>query len=154
MGRRERVNQRHAFSKTVAVTIHGSASHTTDSRSTAAVKLAGQLVQDRPRDIEVGSGGRLEHSLHSRLDGSGRFAIQSLSLPCQSQEPPTPIAFVGPSAAVDFRLIADVERRRRCLPSSHSDGQQLTLVDRSETRANTSSSSNLIGSAEQVRHSL
>ena len=27
---------------------------------------------------------------------------------------------------VDFRLIADVVRRRRCSLSSHSDGQQLT----------------------------
>ena len=95
----QRVNPRHPFTSTVAVTrIHGSASHTTGSRSTAAVKLAGQLAQDRPRDIEVVPGGRFEHSLHSRFDGSGRFAIQRLSLPCQSQEPPTPIAFVGPSA--------------------------------------------------------
>src|SRR5688572_22987116 len=72
-------------------------SHITDPRSTAAVKLTGQLNQDNPRDIEVVPGGRFEHSLHSRFDGSWRFAIQHLSPPCQSQEPPTPIAFVAPS---------------------------------------------------------
>lgn len=99
VGRRQRVNQRHPFNRTRALTrLHGSESPTNDSRSTAAVKLAGQLAQHGPRDIAIGPGGRFEHSLHSRFDGSGRFAIQRLSLPCQSQEPPTPIAVVGPSA--------------------------------------------------------
>ena len=113
MGRRERVKERHASSNTVAVSIHGSASHTNDARSTAAVKLAGQLVQDSPCDIEVGSGGRFEHSLHSRLNGSGRFAIQSLPPSCQSQEPPTPIAFVGPSADQMATLESLQERSER-----------------------------------------
>ena len=90
-----------------------SASHTAGSRSTAAIKRAGQLVQDSPCDIEVGSAGRSNHSLHSRLDGSGRFAIQSLSLPCQSQEPPAPIAFVGPSADQMATLESLQERSER-----------------------------------------
>ena len=77
---------------------HGSESHTNDSRLTAAVKLAGQFAQDSPRDSEVVPGRRFEHSLHSRFDGSGGFAIQRLSLSCQSQQPSTPIAFVGPPA--------------------------------------------------------
>jgi hypothetical protein len=68
------------------------------SRSIATIKLAGQPAQNGPRDIEVVLGRRLEHSPHRRLDGPGRFAIQSLSLSRQSQQPSAPIAFVGPSA--------------------------------------------------------
>ncbi len=68
------------------------------SRSTAAAKFAGQLAEDSTCDIEVVLARRSEHSLHSSFDGSGRFAVQRLSMPCQSQEPPTPIALVGPSA--------------------------------------------------------
>ena len=66
--------------------------------ASAAVELAGQPAQDSPRDINVVPDGRLEHPLDSRFDGSRRFAIQGLSLSCQSQQPPTPIAFVGPPA--------------------------------------------------------
>jgi hypothetical protein len=68
------------------------------SRSIATVKLAGQPAQNGPRDIEVVPGRRLEHSPYRRLDGPGRFAIQSLSLSRQPQQPSAPIAFVGPSA--------------------------------------------------------
>ena len=131
MGRRQRVNQRHPFTSTVAVTrIHGSASHTNDSRSTAAVKLASQLAQDSPRDIEVVPGGRFEHSLHSRFDGSGRFAIQRLSLPCQSQEPPTPIAFVGPSAD----QIATLKSLQECGERTGVQMQNVSQLPRVDTR--------------------
>ncbi len=131
VGRRQRVNQRHPFNSTVAVTrIHGSASHTNDSRSTAAVKLAGQLAQDSPRDIEVVPGGRFEHSLHSRFDGSGRFAIQRLSLPCQSQEPPTPIAFVGPSAD----QTATLESLQECGERTGVQMQNVSQLPRVDTR--------------------
>ena len=131
MGRRQRVNPRHLFRSTVAATsIHGSASHTTGSRSTAAVKLAGQLAQDSPRGIEVIPGGRFEHSLHSRFDGSGRFAIQRLSLPCQSQEPPAPIALVGPSAD----QIATLESLQECGERAGVQVQNVSQLPRVNTR--------------------
>ena len=130
VGRRQRVNQCHPFTSTVAVArIHGSGSHTIDSRSTA-VELAGQLAQDGPRDIEVVPGGRFEHSLHSRFDGSGRFAIQSLSLPCQSQEPPTPIAFVGPSAD----QIATLKSLQECGERTGVQMQNVSQLPRVDTR--------------------
>ena len=110
--------------------IHGSASHTRDSRSTAAVELAGQCAQDRPRDIEVVSGGRGEHSLHGRFNRSGRFAIQRLSLPCQSQEPPTPIAFVGPSAD----QIATLKSLQKCGERTGVQMQNVSQLPRVDTR--------------------
>ena len=36
--------------------------------------------------------------MHRRFDGSRCFPIQGLSLPCQPQQPSTPIAFVRPPA--------------------------------------------------------
>jgi hypothetical protein len=110
--------------------IHGSASHTTGSRSTGAVKLASQLSQDSPRAIEVAHGGRFEHSLHSRFDGSGRFAIQRLSLPCQSQEPPTPIAFVGPSPD----QIAPLKSLQDCGERTGVQMQYVSQLPRVDTR--------------------
>jgi hypothetical protein len=131
VGRCQRVNQRHPFNSTVAVTrIHGSAPHTNDSRSTAAVKLAGQLAQDSSRDIQVVPGGRFEHSLHSRFDGSWRFAIQSLSLPCQSQEPATPIACVGPSTDP----IAMLESLQECCERTGVQMQNVSQLPRVDTR--------------------
>lgn len=69
-----------------------------DSRSAAIVKFASQLSQHYPHDVEVARGGGPERSLNSRFNGSWRCAIQGLSLPCQSQQPSTSIARVGPSA--------------------------------------------------------
>lgn len=66
--------------------------------SAAAVKLARQLAKHDPCAVEVVLVGGSERSLHSRLDGSGRVAIEGLSLSGQSQQPTAPIASVGPAA--------------------------------------------------------
>lgn len=65
--------------------------------SATTVKLARQPAKDDPCAVEVVLGGGSECSLHSRLDGSGRVAIEGLSLSGQSQQPTAPIASVGPA---------------------------------------------------------
>jgi hypothetical protein len=75
----------------------------------AAVDRVGQGSQHGAGDVEFMPGDGCEHSLYGRFDGSGRLAIQRLSPPCQSQQPSTPITFVGPPAdqAPTFESLQD-----------------------------------------------
>ena len=76
--------------------IRNSAAPPNDSKSAAIVKFANQLAQHYPHDVEVAPSGDSERSLNSRFNGTGSFAIQGPSLSCQSQQPSTPVASVGP----------------------------------------------------------
>ena len=95
---------------------------------TRVIKLVGKLAQHGLHDVELMPGGGFEHSLHSCFDGSGRFPIQGLSLPCQSQQPSTPIACVMPPAdqTSTFESLQDGCDRTRVLVQNVS---QLRRVD-------------------------
>ena len=110
--------------------IHSSESHINDSRLTTDVKLTGQLAQDSPRDIEVVPGGRFQHSAHTRFDGSGRLAIERLSLACQSQEPPTAIAFVGPAPdqVATFKSLQEYCERSSARPLCGASGTRKLMT--------------------------
>jgi hypothetical protein len=95
---------------------------------TCAVKLVDQFAQHGPRDVDLMPGGDFQHSMHSGFDGAGRFLIQRLSPMCQSQQPPTPIAFVGPPAdqTPTFESLQDGCQRTRVQVQNVS---QLRRVD-------------------------
>ena len=76
----------------------------------AVIKLAGQLAQDRPRDVEVVPGARLENSLHRRFDGS-RLSHDS-----------TP----APAGSIPGAIAAD--RVRRAIDGSNGDAPVASTV--------------------------